>query len=71
MEEFSGATAESIQQEFYINMLLSNLASLINNEADEELSLIHISKFYASIILLKSSKSISFHHSNLLQYIYG
>lgn len=29
MEEFSGATAVSIQQEFYINMLLSNLASLI------------------------------------------
>lgn len=28
MEEFSGATAVSIQQEFYINMLLSNLASL-------------------------------------------
>lgn len=39
MEEFSGATAVSIQQEFYINMLLSNLASLIKNEADEEIQI--------------------------------
>ena len=29
----------SIQQEFYINMLLSNLASLIKNEADEEIQI--------------------------------
>ena len=33
MEEFSGATAVSI------NMLLSNLASLIKNEADEEIKI--------------------------------
>ena len=39
MEEFSGATAVSIQQEFYINMLLSNVASLIKNEADEEIQI--------------------------------
>ena len=39
MEEFSGATAVSIQQEFYINMLLSNLAALIKNEADEEIQI--------------------------------
>ena len=39
MEEFSGATAVSIQQEFYINMLLSNLASLIKSEADEEIQI--------------------------------
>mgnify|MGYP000853701752 CR=1 FL=1 len=39
MEEFSGATTVSIQQEFYINMLLSNLASLIKNEADEEIQI--------------------------------
>ena len=39
MEEFSGATAVSIQPEFYINMLLSNLASLIKNEADEEIQI--------------------------------
>ena len=39
MEEFSGATAVSIQQEFYINMLLSNLASLIKNEADEAIQI--------------------------------
>ena len=31
--------AVSIQQEFYINMLLSNLASLIKNEADEEIQI--------------------------------
>ena len=37
LEEFSGATAVSIMQEFYINVLLSNLASLIKNEADNNL----------------------------------
>ena len=39
MEEFSGATATSVLQEFYINMLLSNLASLIKNEADQEIGI--------------------------------
>ena len=39
MEEFSGATATSIIQEFYINMLLSNLVSLIKNDADEEIDI--------------------------------
>lgn len=39
MEEFSGATATSIIQEFYINMLLSNLVSLIKNNADEEIDI--------------------------------
>lgn len=34
IEEFNGATTISIFQEFYINMLLSNIASLIKNEAD-------------------------------------
>lgn len=37
MEEFSGAATVSVFQEFFINMLLSNLASLIKNQADEEL----------------------------------
>ena len=37
LEEFSGATAVSIMQEFYINVLLSNLSSLIKNEADNNL----------------------------------
>lgn len=37
MEEFSGATTISVFQEFYINMLLSNLSSLIKNQADEEI----------------------------------
>ena len=37
LEEFSGATTVSVFQEFFINMLLSNLASLIKNQADEEL----------------------------------
>ena len=37
MEEFSGATTISVFQEFYINMLLSNLSSLIKNQADEDI----------------------------------
>ena len=36
-EEFSGTSTVSIMQEFYINVLLSNLASLIKNEADNNL----------------------------------
>lgn len=39
MEEFSSATATSIIQEFYINILLSNLVSLIKNDADEEIDI--------------------------------
>ena len=39
MEEFSGATVTSVFQEFYINMLLSNLSSLIKNEVDEEINI--------------------------------
>ena len=35
IEEFNGATSTSVFQEFFINMLLSNLASLIKNEADD------------------------------------
>ena len=35
MEEFNGATSTSIRQEFFINMLISNLVSLIKNDADE------------------------------------
>jgi len=31
IEEFSGATTTSVLQEFYINVLLSNLSSLIKN----------------------------------------
>ena len=37
LEEFSGTSAISIMQEFYINLLLSNLASLIKNEDDNNL----------------------------------
>ena len=51
MEEFSGATATSIIQEFYINMLLSNLVSLIKNDADEE---IDITSKSSSVICLNS-----------------
>lgn len=39
IEEFSGATTTSVFQEFYINMLLSNLSSLIKNQADEEIEI--------------------------------
>ena len=35
LEEFNGATSNSIRQEFFINMLISNLAALIKNDADE------------------------------------
>ena len=34
IEEFSSATTTSVFQEFYINMLLSNLSSLIKNQAN-------------------------------------
>ena len=39
IEEFNGATTVSVLQEFYINMLLSNIASLIKNQVDEELQI--------------------------------
>ncbi len=37
LEEFNGATSVSMVQEFFINMLLSNLCSLIKNDVDEEI----------------------------------
>lgn len=37
LEEFNGATSNSIRQEFFINLLISNLASLIKNDADERI----------------------------------
>ena len=37
IEEFSGATTTSVLQKFYINVLLSNLSSLIKNQVDEEI----------------------------------
>lgn len=39
IEEFSGATTTSVLQEFYINVLLSNLSSLIKNQVDEKFRL--------------------------------
>ena len=39
IEEFSGATTTSVLQEFYINVLLSNLSSLIKNQVDEEIQI--------------------------------
>lgn len=39
IEEFSGATPTSVLQEFYINVLLSNLSSLIKNQVDEEIQI--------------------------------
>ena len=38
MEEFNGATTTAVFQEFYINLLLSNLSSLVKNQADSEIS---------------------------------
>ena len=39
IEEFSGATTTSVLQEFYINVLLSNLSSLIKNQVDEKIQI--------------------------------
>jgi len=44
IEEFNGATTTSVFQEFYIAMLLSNLSSLIKNQADESINEIINSK---------------------------
>lgn len=38
MEEFSGATPISVEQEFYINMLYSNLCAIVKNDADEKIA---------------------------------
>lgn len=38
IEEFSGATPVSVEQEFYINMLYSNLCAIIKNDADEKIA---------------------------------
>ena len=35
LEEFNGATPVAIMQEFFINLMLSNIASLIKNHVDE------------------------------------
>jgi hypothetical protein len=37
LEEFNGATPTSVIQEFYINLLLANLASLIKNHVDDQI----------------------------------
>lgn len=37
MEEFSGATNISIEQEFFINLLLSNISALLKSSADDEI----------------------------------
>lgn len=38
LEEFSGATVNSVLQEFYITLLFSNLSSLIKSDADDEIA---------------------------------
>lgn len=37
LEEFSGSTSTSIEQEFFINLLLSNISALLKSSADEEI----------------------------------
>jgi hypothetical protein len=37
LEEFNGATSISVEQEFYINLLYSNLASLVKTSADAKI----------------------------------
>lgn len=39
LEEFTGATTISVFQEFYINLLFSNLSSLIKNQADNAIKI--------------------------------
>lgn len=39
IEEFNGATTTSIFQEFFINLLLSNLSSLIKNAVDDKINI--------------------------------
>ena len=38
IESFNGATTTSIFQEFYLNMLFSNISALIKNHVDEDIS---------------------------------
>ena len=38
LEEFNGATSTSVEQEFFINLLYSNLASLAKSSADSEIA---------------------------------
>lgn len=38
MEEFSGATPVSVEQEFYINMLYSSLCAIVKNDADNKIA---------------------------------
>ena len=35
MEEFSGATSISVEQEFWLNLLLSNISALLKRSADD------------------------------------
>lgn len=37
IEEFSGATSTSIEQEFFINLLLSNLSAMVKSAADKHI----------------------------------
>ena len=37
LEEFSGATSTSIEQEFFINLLMSNLSSMVKSAADKHI----------------------------------
>jgi len=38
IESFNGATSTSVVQEFYLNMLLANIAALIKNHVDSEIT---------------------------------
>ena len=38
LEEFNGATSTSVQQEFFINLLLSNLSAIVKSDADERIN---------------------------------
>ena len=37
LEEYSGKTKTAVFQEFYINLLMSNLTSLIKNKVDDDI----------------------------------
>ena len=51
LEEFSGATTVSVFQEFFINMLLSNLASLSQSGYSQSASLLAHNRIAASQLI--------------------
>lgn len=80
MEEFSGATPVSVEQESYINMLCSNLCAIVKNDADEKIAAssrpdnkstlvpeLNVSNiFYPTYYLSNNDKQNPAHRKNLM-----